>query len=416
MKSTLIPLLALLLAALMRVDAWAAGEATNRLSERTHRQLSRVHELMQQRGYDEALAGLDRLRPRVKHKRHAQALLLQTYAYLFANTEQYRKAVDALSQSLALEALPPPATERSLYVLAQLQMAVDDYAGALASLERWFQLAEDPAPDAHALAGTVYAQLRRYPDAATQLSKAIDLSKEPQETWYRQLLAVYYQSSKYGPAATLLEKMIRRFPEHKDYWLQLSSVYRELGNDTQAVAVMELAHVHGLLTRESELVNLARYYLYVGLPHKAAQLLDESLEAGNVTPTADNYELLVDAWLQAREIDRALAASERALESLPHADLYLKRARLLADKEQWSDVIAAVELALAAAELGSPGKAHLLQGIAHYNLRQPAKAKSSFERAGTFADSREQAQQWTRHLSAGQAPATEQYIWAYSSQ
>ena len=412
MKKALAPFLVLFLSGLMPVEVQAAGQATYRLSERTYRQLSSVHELMQQQRYDDALAGLDRMRPRVEHKPHEHALLLQTYGHLFANTEQYQRAVAALAGSLALNALPQPATERTLYALAQLQMAVDDYAAALVSLERWFQLAEDPPPGAHALAGTAYAQARRYPEAVTQLRKAIDLDSKPQENWYRQLLAVYYQSGQYRPAVTLLEQMIRRFPQHGDYWLQLSSVYRELGEDAQAMAVMELAYVQGLLDGESELVNLASYYLYMGLPHKAGQLIDKALEEGSVTPDIDNWQLLIEAWLQAREFDRALAASERALESTQHADLHLKRARLLADKEQWPDVIAAVELAFASAGLSSPGKAHLLQGIAHYHLAQPARAQSSFERAREFADSADQARQW---ISATRTPAADHYASAYSS-
>ena len=412
MKKALAPFLVLFLSGLMPVEVQAAGQAAYRLSERTYRQLSSVHELMQQQRYDDALAGLDRMRPRVGHKPHEHALLLQTYGHLFANTEQYQRAVDALAGSLALNALPQPATERTLYALAQLQMAVDDYAAALVSLERWFQLAEDPPPGAHALAGTAYAQARRYPEAVTQLRKAIDLDSKPQENWYRQLLAVYYQSGQYRPAVTLLEQMIRRFPQHGDYWLQLSSVYRELGEDTQAMAVMELAYVQGLLDGESELVNLASYYLYMGLPHKAGQLLDKALEEGSVTPDIDNWQLLIEAWLQAREFDRALAASERALESTQHADLHLKRARLLADKEQWPDVIAAVELAFASAGLSSPGKAHLLQGIAHYHLALPARAQSSFDRAREFADSADQARQW---INATRTPAADHYASAYSS-
>ena len=118
MKKALMSLLVLFLSGLLLVEAATAGEAAYRLSERTYRQLSAVHELMQQQRYDEALAGLDRMRPRVEHKAHEHALLLQTYGHLYANTEHYQRAVDALARSLALNALPQPATERTLYTLA----------------------------------------------------------------------------------------------------------------------------------------------------------------------------------------------------------------------------------------------------------------------------------------------------------
>ena len=59
MRKTLARLLAVFLFALLLVEVGAAGQTAYRLSERTYRQLSSVHELMQKRRYDEALAGLD---------------------------------------------------------------------------------------------------------------------------------------------------------------------------------------------------------------------------------------------------------------------------------------------------------------------------------------------------------------------
>ena len=95
MKKVLALLLLVLMFAVLLPEARAAGEAAYRLSERTYRQLSSVHQLMQQQRYDEALAGLDRMRPRVEHKAHEHALLWQTYGYLFASTEQYQRAFAA---------------------------------------------------------------------------------------------------------------------------------------------------------------------------------------------------------------------------------------------------------------------------------------------------------------------------------
>lgn len=88
---------------------------------------------------------------------------------------------------------------------------------------------------------------------------------------------------------------------------------------------------------------------------------------------------------------------------------------LLADKERWSDVSVAVELAFAGKGLTSPGKVHLLQGITHHNLCKLARAQSSFEHAMFFVDSRDQAHRWISHVSASWMPATDYATWAYSS-
>jgi tetratricopeptide (TPR) repeat protein len=293
-----------------------------------------------------------------------------------------------------------------LYLLAQLQLATADYQAAATSLERWFELEKQPAPAVHALAGTAYAYTKRYPDAAKHLRKAIELARNPDKNWYRQLLAVYYESRQYQAAANLLLQLITQSAGDKDYWLQLSGIYRELGDNEQSLVVMELAYLRGLLTQETELVNLARYYLYMELPYKAGQLLEKALREDSISPSIENWRLLNDVWLHAREPDRALAATEKALELIRDADLHLVRAQLLAEREQWSSVLHETEAAITTAGLDSPGKAHLLKGIAHYNLQQLHRAAASFEHARDFEGTREQAGRWLEHVDSTRSSAT----------
>ena len=107
---------------------------------------------MEKERYDEALAGLDRMRSRVENRPYEQALLLQTYGHLHAREARYPQAITALSECLDLDALPSEASKQVLYTLAQLQLATADYEAAVSSLERWFTLEKKPAPAAHALA------------------------------------------------------------------------------------------------------------------------------------------------------------------------------------------------------------------------------------------------------------------------
>jgi tetratricopeptide (TPR) repeat protein len=361
---------------------------------------------MDKGAYQKAIADLDRLRPRVERKPYEHALLLQTYGHVYARLEQYPQAIDVLKQCLNLDALPEAASKQSLYLLAQMQLVTTDYQAAATSLKRWFDLEKDPAPAAHALAGTVYAYTKSYPLAVKHLGKAIKHARNPDENWYRQLLAVYYESRQYQAAVNLLQRLISRSPGDKDYWLQLSSVYHELGKDAQSIAAMELAYLRGLLTQETELLNLARYYLYMELPYKAGQLLEKALREGSLSPTVEHWRLLTDVWVRAREPDLALAATEHTLEFTRNAELHLVRAQLLAEKEQWSEVIRASEAALASEGLDSPGKAHLLKGIAHYKLQQLRSAQASFERARGFDDTREQAGFWLGHMDSARRLAT----------
>jgi tetratricopeptide (TPR) repeat protein len=404
MKLPIVFVVLMLCCGLFLAESEPVAAARNSVSERTYRELSRVHELMQQQRYAEALAGLDRMRSRVKRKPYENALVLQTYGYIYARQEQYQQAVDALTACLALKKLPKPAAERTLYALAQLQMTVADYGAAVVSLERWFELTKKPTPDAHALAGSAHALSQDYAKAVKHLTQALELAGKPKERWYQQLLAVYYESGKYTKAAELLQKMVVHFPQRKDYWLQMSSVYRELGKDAKALAALEIAYDRGLIAEEADLLRLVHYYRYLGLPHKAGKILQTGLQKGGIKASAEHWRLLTDVWIRARETDLALAASEKSLQKMEQGDVRLTQAELLASKEEWSAVIDAVKQALSHPELSSPGPAHLLQGVAHYQLQQLDKALVSFRKATDFDDTRSQAQQWIQFIAMARQP------------
>lgn len=400
MRMAMTRALGALLVALLLLEPSSTAAAARQLSERTYKQLSRAHELMEHGRYDEALARLDKVRRWATRKPYEHARLLQSYGYLYTHQDQYREAIDSLTQCLALQVLPESETKPLLYLLAQLQMAVADYPAAIASLEQWFVLEKHPTPGAFALAGSAYGHARRYDEAVAHLTKALAFGENPDENWYRQLLAVYYESQQYREAASLLQEMVTRFPGSAEYWLQLSSVYRALENDAQSLAVMELAYQQGLLTREADLLTLARYYLYRELPYRAGQLLERALQQGAVRPTNRNWGLLIDAWIRARESELALAAIEYALDTTKDVNLYLRRARVLAEKEDWPQVAVSLEAALATEGLAFPGQAHFLQGIAYYHLQESNKAMSCFERAKAYDGLKSQAEEWIEYLTA----------------
>lgn len=393
----------LLLACLMIGSQTFAGTG-GVVSERTYKQLSRVHELMDDEKYDQALERLKGIRPSNKRP-YEQALVRQTFGYLYAAKEEYPKAIEAFVQCLVLQTLPESATKNTLYTLAQLQISVVDYPAAVDSLERWFKMEQRPNPQAHALAGTAYAQAKRYAKAIEHLRKAIASADDTREGWYRQLLAVYYDSADYRSAARLLEEMTRRFSERKSYWLQLSSVFRTLKDDARSLAVMELAYRRGFLNNERELVELAGYYLYMDMPYKAGELLETALENGSVSSTGRHWQLLTDAWLRAREMQRAIQALQRASELIREPELFLRLARLAVHMDEWSVTLHAVDRALRLGGLKQPGKAHILEGMAHFNREEYNAAKASFERAREYADVQDEAQIWLDYLASEVAVA-----------
>ncbi len=375
-----------------------AGSAADKLSERTYRQLAAVHELMDSQRYEEALERLHALSSSVSRKRYERAVVLQTVGYVHLAREQYTVAIEALKEALSIGALPEPVNLQILYLLAQMQLAESDYLAAAASIERWFHSARVSPADAHALAGIIYAYGKRHAEAVDQFEMAIAKADEPKESWFRHLLASHYETGQYDRAVRLLERMVAQFPDHQDYWLDLSNTYRASGKDQKGLAALETAHQLGLVSDETGVLNLARLYLYLQVPSKAARLLETGLAEGVVRATQENWCLLGDAWLLAKELESALNALERAALLSSNGQLHLRRARLLAEAQEWNGALQALQAALDAGELEAPGLAFLLAGVARHETGDASAALAAFQRAADFPETRRQASQWLERL------------------
>lgn len=387
---------ALLFLALLLGQTMAAERG---VGEYVYKQLARAHELMDAGQYAQALKRLKQIRP-TKMTQYEQALVQQTYGYIYASMDELDQAIDAFKKSLVPPVLSPDAKKNSLYNLAQLQLASGDASASLATLEQWFRLERHAPASAHALAGTAYAETKQYAEAIEHLRQAIASEGGAAESWRRQLLAIYYDVANYQAAAQLLEEMVKQFPAQKAYWLQLSSVYRRLHDDSRSLAVLELADQQGLLTGDKELTELIHYYLYMDLPFLAGERLDRALRERAVNSTSEHWRLLSDTWLAAKETGRAVSAMQRAAELAQDAESYLRLARLAAQAEDWNLVIEAVDRMFAIDSPNDPGQGLLLKGIAHYHRGDHKLAKTVLEQASANASVRTDASEWLDYMNA----------------
>jgi tetratricopeptide (TPR) repeat protein len=368
------------------------------LSESTYKRLSTIHELMGEEKYDDALKRLNVLADTVSSRKYEKAVVMQTYGYLYVSTDQPRKAIAAFNQSLESQAMPEPAEQNVRLNLAQLYMSVGEAHKAVNIYEAWIKLEKSPSPAGYALGGMLYAEVKNYALAAKYLKSAIAASEVPREDWYRLLLAIYYEDKKYSQAASLLTAMVSYFPTKKEYWQQLSAVYSTLGNDSESLAVMQLAYLNNLLTEEKELVNLARFYMYMEMPYKAALLIEETMKKGAMESSRENLEMLYQAYLSANELEAAVDTLFRISDLSPDRDVLLKIAQLQAEMFRWDEANKTITKAISAGSPDNAGRAYLIQGITFYELNEQEKAVESFNHALQESETKKEAQQWLAFL------------------
>ncbi len=394
---------ACLLAVICTVQTAAAGSSSKKrpvsftVSEYAYKKLEQAHEALAAERYDEASELIEQLAHHRGLNSHERALIEQTRGYIASARERYAEAAAAFERCLALEALPDGAQLNTQYNLAQLYLAMERFDDAIRTLEDWFSRAENPAPSAYYLLAAAYMQSGKNDLALEPARKAVEGSKDPKEPWLQLLLALYLERKDYPRARGLLEQLAVRFPK-KTYWLQLSAVYAELGREKDALAAMQVAYQRKLLDKDSELRNLARMYLYHEIPYRAAKVLEEGLDDGIVEPDAKAWELLADAWLSAREYDKAVGPLERAAKFSDDGKFYLRLGRLHMERQEWSEAVASIESALAKKTLDERGKAWVLLGIARLSAGDREGARKALEKARGFDDASDEADRWLAHL------------------
>ncbi len=347
-----------------------------------------------------------------KMNSHEEALVHQTFGYLYSSREQYRRAITAFEKALALEGLPDSAQLNTQFNLGQLYMLEEDYDKGIKILTNWFEQASNPPASAYMLMANAYAQkasgtnndkaekaaYRNSWKWAKQGLAKMDKAK-PREPWMRLGTQLNLALEDYKTAGHWLEQLVRRWPK-ESYLKQMTAVYGQLNKPRRALVAMELAHMEGYLDESKELERLGQLYLYNEVPYKAAILLDETISSGKVVKNEGNWELLANAWTMAREYDKALKPLERAASAGKNGKLYVRLGQLHIDGERWKDAEAAIRKGINKGGLDSTGEAYLLLGISQFQAESFQSARSSFERASRDKKSAKSAAAWIQAINA----------------
>ena len=366
--------------------------------------LDAAHKLLEQEKYVDVLAVLEDMQRRRGLSDQEQALMWQTYGYVYSSQENYEKAVEAFEKCLDAGGLEPAVVQNITYNMAQLYVILENYDRAIELFEQWFAQAEQPNAGAHYMFAIAYMQKDAFAKAIPHAEQAVAKSPSPKESHLGLLLALYFETKDYAKAVPVLETLVENFPK-ETYWKQLSALYTERGDNKKALGALELAYFQGYIDEENELLNLAQLYLYNDVPYRAAQIVEEALASGKVEGDATSWQILADSWLQAREREKALEPLSRAAELAEDGNLYVRLGQLHLGEEQWPAARSALQKALQKGGVRNPGQVHLLLGIAYASERQWDAAERSFKTAAGYADAERMATAWIANLEREKALA-----------
>lgn len=341
-----------------------------------------------------------------KTNEYEKASIWMTYAYLYAEQENYPGAIEAFQNAINLSrpeegiGLPAGQVLSTKYNLGQLYMVVERYQDAIRTLEEWRTQVETVNAGALVLLSNAYFQTEQYRKAIPLITEAIDMEPEPREQWYQLLLAAYLELEDYVNGADLLEVMVDLFPTKKNYFLQLAALYGELGKDKESFAVLVMADKQGFLTEESELVRLARMYMFHETPIKAAEVMERGFKSGQIEQVPDNLETLANAYFNSRDFNKAIPPLERAAKMSDEGKLSYRLGQAYLQEEKWAEAETALAQALDKKGISDDdeGMIWMLMGITQLERDRFTASKRSMQRAARFKNTKSDAEKWIRFL------------------
>jgi tetratricopeptide (TPR) repeat protein len=378
---------------------------TPAMRERVYTKLSEAQACAEMDDYECSRRLLEEVRGMQDLNSYELAQMWNFYAFIYFNQENYREAITAYQNVLEQADLPLGLEQATLYTLTQLQFQAEDYAGALSTLERWFAVAENPAPEPYILKAQIHYQQEQFREGIEPVMTALKIAeaqgKEPQENWYRLLNVFYYELEDIPNVVSVLRTMIERWPK-REYFIQLAGMFGEQGNDQGQLAMFEVAFEAGWLVRGTELVNYSQMLMQADIPAKAAAILEKGLQDGTIESTEQNWRMLAQAWQLAQDDRRAVPALSRAASLANDGMLDVMLAQSHQNLGQWQDCVDAAEAGLTKGGLRREDQAQLILGGCLFELKQYEPARRAFQAAGRDDRSSDSAAAWLSYIEAEQ--------------
>jgi tetratricopeptide (TPR) repeat protein len=373
------------------------------VSKDVYDKIQAAQEQVDAKDFAGALRTLNGLYNPDKLTEYEQANVLNYIGFVYYNMDDVPNAIRTYERLVAIPSLEPQIAKQTTYTLAQLYTMEEQYNQALTTIDKWFLLEPNPAPEPFILKAQNLYQVQRYKDMISPIENAMRVANERgtpvKEDWYVLLNFAYFQQENYAKVRDIQKTLLETWPK-KRYWFSLAGAYTELGEDEKLINAYAAANDQGMFEKESEFVTMAQLFLQREVPYKAAQILEKEMQTGRVEKNAKNYRLLSQAWTLAMEDEKAIPALKEAARLSNDGELDVRLGNAYLNTGNYKDCADAVRAGLNKGGLKNPDNAQISLGMCLYNLRQYRQAIDAFKSAAEEPRSRRVSNQWINVINA----------------
>ncbi len=373
------------------------------VSKEVYDRITKAQEMVDAQDYQGALKSLNNLYNPDKLTEYEQANVLNYIGFVYYNMDDITNAIRTYERMVAIPSLEDQMKKQTTYTMAQLYTMEEQYTKALSTLDRWFLLETNPAPEPFILKAQNLYQVSRYSDMIEPIRNAMRVAEARQkpikEDWYVLLNFAYFSQENYRQVRDIQKILLVNWPK-KRYWFSLAGAFTELGEDENLINAYAAANDQRMLEKESELVTMAQLFMQREVPYKAGQLLEREMAAGRVTKDAKNYRLLSQAWQLSQEDEKAIPALTEAARLSDDGELDVRLGNAYLNTGKYSECVASVRNGIRKGGLKSPDNAQISLGMCLYNVRQYRASIEAFRAASKTPRSRRVSNQWINVIRA----------------
>ena len=342
--------------------------------------------------------------------KYAQALALQGLATIKYQVDNDPKgAIALLQQSLANGVMPNDTYFQLEYMLAQFQVADEEYQPALDTLTKWRAEGKKETANSYALEGNIDYRLGKFPEAITAIKKAQSLTDKPEASWNQILMASYSQSGQGDQAAQVAQQQLAANPNDPNALDNAVAVLMQANKNDEAIQVMEKARASGTLKTEANYTNLAKLYLIRAQSSntdskpdasKSAQVLEEGMSKSIVTSSAENYLLLGEADELSDNTSGAVDAYTKALPTAKDGEAAVRGGQILLSEQKYSQAKSMIQQGIDKG-VKQKGSAYMLLANSEIGLKDKPAAIAAMKQAAQDPQTADKAKAWLKKAGAG---------------
>lgn len=296
----------------------------------------------------ETRAAADEIIADPKANTYEQALANQIAAQAAYATDDNAAAKTYLKKAVDANGLDNNAHYQSMFMLGQLQMEDEQYADALATVDRFLTETKSQKPEYLVTKGNILYRLERYPEAITVLKQGIDAAgADAKPEWQQLLMASYFDSDQPAEAAKIAESVLAKNPDDKKLQLNLASIYMQADQNDKAIALLEKMRSAGQLTEDKDYRNLYALYMNTeGKEKQGIEVIKDGMEKGIVKPDYQTYLALGQGYYFTDQPALAIENYRKAAPLAPDGETYLNLAKILWSENKLGEAKQAAQQAL----------------------------------------------------------------------